>query len=304
MDISKLTINEPKSQKISFDESSANETKKVLRESSIPNSPGLLGASNVPFGQPTLSTSSQFIGDAVKQIQTDLFKLLKKIDADHNRGINCRDESGEGTNGEILLSTLIEELEQTGIYLDDTRLKDMKKAIEIHDAHQVEINKKKNTINFNEFNVIIGKNIDLVYNALKRQLVISDFKKFTEDIKEIYYEVLGETELGKNASYIPQLDNVDSNYWGISVCTVDGQRFNIGDTDIPFTVQSTSKAINYAIALSKYGCDKVHNHIGREPSGRLFNDICLDEKLKYEIDFWVDTFLNQELEYNMSRIFL
>ena len=66
----------------------------------------------------------------------------------------------------------------------------------------------------------------------------------------------------------------------MSVCTVDGQRFSIGDTRIPFTIQSTGKPINYAIALSELASDVVHKYVGQEPSGRMFNELVLDPACK------------------------
>ena len=40
------------------------------------------------------------------------------------------------------------------------------------------------------------------------------------------------------ANYIPQLAKRDPNKFGISICTIDGQRFSIGDATLPFTLQS------------------------------------------------------------------
>lgn len=65
-------------------------------------------------------------------------------------------------------------------------------------------------------------------------------------------------------------------YWGVSVCTIDGQRFSIGDTSIPFTLQSCSKPLTYAIALDRLGQEVVHQYVGQEPSGRNFNELVLD----------------------------
>ena len=68
--------------------------------------------------------------------------------------------------------------------------------------------------------------------------------------------------------------------WGISICTVDGQRFSIGDVNDKFTIQSTSKPITYSLTLEELGTDTVHKYQGREPSGRMFNEIVLDHNSK------------------------
>ena len=44
------------------------------------------------------------------------------------------------------------------------------------------------------------------------------------------------------AAYIPQLARAKKEKWGISICTVDGQRFSIGDVHDKFTIQSTRYA--------------------------------------------------------------
>ena len=50
-------------------------------------------------------------------------------------------------------------------------------------------------------------------------------------LNEFFYQSL------QVASYIPQLAKYSANSFGVSICTVDGQRFSIGDTNVPFTLQ-------------------------------------------------------------------
>ena len=41
-----------------------------------------------------------------------------------------------------------------------------------------------------------------------------------------------------------------------------------------------SKPITYALTLEELGTDVVHKYQGREPSGRMFNEIVLDHNSK------------------------
>lgn len=58
---------------------------------------------------------------------------------------------------------------------------------------------------------------------------------------------------------------------------MDGQKFQLGDHTETFALQSVCKAINYPIALHERGEDKVHQHVGREPSGRSYNGLVLNQ---------------------------
>ena len=51
---------------------------------------------------------------------------------------------------------------------------------------------------------------------------------------------------------------------------------DLGDTKTPFTMQSCSKPFTYAVCLNELGSETVHQYVGQEPSGRMFNNLCLD----------------------------
>jgi len=96
-------------------------------------------------------------------------------------------------------------------------------------------------------------------------------------LKEIY-EIVKKNNNGKVADYIPELGKVNPDLFGISVCTVDGQFYEIGDTHLDFCLQSTSKPYSYCIARELLGRDKVHSHVGYEPSGQAFNAFILNKQ--------------------------
>ena len=50
---------------------------------------------------------------------------------------------------------------------------------------------------------------------------------------------------------------------------------------------SSSKPITYALTLEELGTDVVHKYQGREPSGRMFNEIVLDHNSEWFQSFAV-----------------
>jgi glutaminase len=58
---------------------------------------------------------------------------------------------------------------------------------------------------------------------------------------------------GAVADYIPELAAVDPDSFGICVATHDGHIYEIGDTRLPFTIQSVSKPLTYGLALEQNG---------------------------------------------------
>ena len=80
---------------------------------------------------------------------------------------------------------------------------------------------------------------------------------------------------GSVASYIPELSKADPDHFGIALATTDGHVYAVGDSDVPFTIQSISKAFVFALALETLGAEQVEAKIGVEPSGEAFNSIRL-----------------------------
>ena len=78
---------------------------------------------------------------------------------------------------------------------------------------------------------------------------------------------------GANANYIPVLDEVPSELFGVSVVTVDGQVAEAGDVDYEFSIQSIAKVFTMALVLEERGADVIFDSIGVDATGRVFNSI-------------------------------
>jgi len=157
-------------------------------------------------------------------------------------------------------------LEGHGLTRDDVRV-----------ADAVTLLTSKDEITCSEFRKVMQDN-NLIERALStRSLAIPDFRTFCREVEEIRRATESNTS-GAPADYIPQLARVDPDQYGVGICSVDGQRYSCGDSSTPFCVQSTTKPLAYAMALEQFGEEVVHQHVGREPSGRNFNERVLNQE--------------------------
>lgn len=98
----------------------------------------------------------------------------------------------------------------------------------------------------------------------------------TTQIKDVVnkaYEQFKDHEGGKNADYIPYLANIDKNLFGISLCLLNGETIEVGNTDYSFGIESVSKVHTAILAMRQYGSAYVLDNIGADATGLPFNSI-------------------------------
>lgn len=176
------------------------------------------------------------------------------------RLFNALDVDGTAAiEADSIISVLID----AGLDRRDPRLKDLFTKLDTFKA-------QKQVIDLPLFIDILGPSGLLLSRAIKGSLAVPDFKDFSEQVTQMFTEVQG-NDSGKQADYIPPLEEVNPDQFGVSIVTIDGQIFSHGDAEVDFSIQSTCKPFNYCFAVEELGAEQVHKHIGQEPSGRPFN---------------------------------
>lgn len=95
---------------------------------------------------------------------------------------------------------------------------------------------------------------------------------YSQILSEIYEEILPYAQTGEPATYIPELQKVNPNHYGICLRTIRGTEYTMGDSDERFSIQSISKVFSLAMGFSQEG-EKLWKRIGVEPSGSAFNSV-------------------------------
>jgi len=92
-------------------------------------------------------------------------------------------------------------------------------------------------------------------------------------IKEIYKKVKRLKITGKNAEYIPVLKKVNPNLFAISIYTVNGEEYDVGDYEKEVAIESVSKVFSLALALKTVGLANMSKMIGTEQTLSVFDSI-------------------------------
>lgn len=187
-------------------------------------------------------------------------------------------ETYKGTGHDAQISAIQHALYEQGVRWEtDPRLSDFRSKLSSWRENKKAKDLDTDKCNEDDLFNLIGDDtcLKVITKTLGRQCAIPDFQSFGTAIRAIFDRVKDD-ETGSLATYIPQLAKEDHTKFGISICTVDGQRIDIGDAEIPFCLQSCVKPFQYAIAVSNHSSRYVHEHIGKEPSGNMFNAIMLN----------------------------
>ena len=78
-------------------------------------------------------------------------------------------------------------------------------------------------------------------------------KDLRDVIERIYNEVIPFSKQGKVADYIPALAEVNPEQLAIVVDTLDLEKFKVGDSEVPFAIQSISKVYALSMVASRLG---------------------------------------------------
>ncbi|WP_452225966.1 glutaminase [Lacinutrix cladophorae] len=99
---------------------------------------------------------------------------------------------------------------------------------------------------------------------------------FQQIINTIHTDLKNEIDRGLVANYIPELSHIDAKNFGIHLKLISGESFSVGESHVPFSIQSISKVFALSKAFQLQG-DALWKRMDVEPSGDPFNQLSLLE---------------------------
>ena len=97
-------------------------------------------------------------------------------------------------------------------------------------------------------------------------------EKINNSLEDIFSEVQRYYGLGRKASYIPALYQVDARQFAMTLIDKNGKVHSIGDDKVQFSIQSVSKVLSLTMVLNEFG-EEIWGRMEREPSGKSFDSL-------------------------------
>jgi len=102
---------------------------------------------------------------------------------------------------------------------------------------------------------------------------------YQEILDGIHKDISAIENRGKVASYIPELAKISDENFGVHLEVLKGQSYNAGNSQTKFSIQSITKVLTLAMAISLED-SSIWKRLNVEPSGNPFNHLSLLEQEK------------------------
>jgi hypothetical protein len=116
---------------------------------------------------------------------------------------------------------LMNQLDKMGILTDDPRVSKLIETLETTEDDSISLTQL--TIGLNYKGIKSNPHIEFLVRVFTSDLLISEFCTFKETVKDLYAQCKNNFH-GNPADYIPELAKGPRANWGVSICTVEGQR--------------------------------------------------------------------------------
>uniref|UniRef100_A0A665VSB6 glutaminase n=1 Tax=Echeneis naucrates TaxID=173247 RepID=A0A665VSB6_ECHNA len=114
--------------------------------------------------------------------------------------------------------------------------------------------------------------VSLILKALQGRFVIPDFSTFTEQTQKLFSRCR-QLSSDQVSHFLSQTaPGSGQRTWGVSICTVDGQRLSLGDWAGSQVLGEVSWPLVYGVAVDLLGSDLVHRYVGNQSPSLMSSD--------------------------------